>query len=178
LFYSKSDEYTWNKQFEIRDEKQISNDFPHIESGSGRRFKTAPLHAPGIRYGPSGQSWKGMVPPPNHHWRYKPETLDDLDAQGKIIRSSTGNPREKIYADESAGYAYQDIWTGFKDTSQNLYPTQKNEDLLDLIIRVSSNPGDLILDCFGGSGTTAVVAEREKRRWIVGDWLCDKINFQ
>jgi site-specific DNA-methyltransferase (adenine-specific)/adenine-specific DNA-methyltransferase len=59
-----------------------------------------------------------------------------------------------------------------------LYPTQKNEDLLDLIIRVSSNPGDLILDCFGGSGTTAVVAEREKRRWIVGDWLCDKINFQ
>ena len=176
LFYTKSDDYTWNKKFEERDEKQIAKDFPHIEDGTGRRYKTAPLHAPGIRYGPSGQSWKGMAPIPNHHWRYKPETLDELDAQGKIIRSSTGNPREKIYADESAGYAYQDIWTKFKDTSQSLYPTQKNEDLLDLIISVSSNPGDLVLDCFAGSGTTAVAAEKQERRWIVADLSRFSIN--
>lgn len=173
LFYSKSDNFTWNKAYEKRDESQVVKDFPHIEPGTGRRFKTAPLHAPGIRNGPSGQSWNGMMPLPNHHWRYTPETLDALDAQGKIIRSSSGNPREKIYADESAGYAYQDIWTHFKDTSKTLYPTQKNEDLLDLIIRVSSNPGDLVMDCFCGSGTTVAVAERQKRRWVA----CDLSRF-
>jgi DNA modification methylase len=173
LFYSKTEDYTWNRAYDKRDEKQIAKDFPDLEPGSGRRFKTAPLHAPGVRRGPSGQSWKGMAPLPNHHWRYAPETLDDLDAQGRIIRSSTGNPREKIYADESAGYAFQDIWTKFKDTSQNMYPTQKNEDLLDLIIRVSSNPGDLVVDCFCGSGTTAAAAEKLKRRWIA----CDLSRF-
>lgn len=51
-------------------------------------------------------------------------------------------------------------------TEKTGYPTQKNENLLDRIIRTSSNPGDLVLDCFLGSGTTAVVAERRERRWI------------
>ena len=46
------------------------------------------------------------------------------------------------------------------------YPTQKPEGVLDRIITVSSNPGDLVLDCFIGSGTTAAVAQRLGRRWI------------
>ena len=49
------------------------------------------------------------------------------------------------------------------------YPTQKPEELLERIIRASSNEGDLILDCFCGSGTTAAVAEKLNRRWIAGD---------
>ena len=49
------------------------------------------------------------------------------------------------------------------------FPTQKNEDLLERIIKASSNPGDLVLDCFVGSGTTAVVAEKLGRRWIAAD---------
>jgi DNA modification methylase len=49
------------------------------------------------------------------------------------------------------------------------YPTQKPEVLLDLVIESSSNEGDLVLDCFVGSGTTAVAAERLGRRWIVVD---------
>lgn len=46
------------------------------------------------------------------------------------------------------------------------YPTQKPEGLLERIIKVSSNPGDLVLDCFIGSGTTAAVAQKLGRRWI------------
>ena len=46
------------------------------------------------------------------------------------------------------------------------YPTQKPEALLERIIKASSNPGDLVLDCFVGSGTTAAVAEKLGRRWI------------
>jgi len=49
------------------------------------------------------------------------------------------------------------------------YQTQKPEALLERIIKASSNPGDLILDCFCGSGTTAAVAEKLKRRWITCD---------
>lgn len=49
------------------------------------------------------------------------------------------------------------------------YPTQKPEELLTRIIEASSNKGDLVLDVFGGSGTTASVAEKLGRRWITGD---------
>jgi hypothetical protein len=49
------------------------------------------------------------------------------------------------------------------------YPTQKNEALVSRVVRASSRPGDLVLDGFVGSGTTAVVAERLGRRWIACD---------
>lgn len=52
---------------------------------------------------------------------------------------------------------------------KNGYPTQKPEELLQRIIASSSMEGDLVLDCFGGSGTTAAVAEKMGRRWITGD---------
>jgi adenine-specific DNA methylase len=50
------------------------------------------------------------------------------------------------------------------------YPTQKPEALLERIILASSNPGDLVMDVFAGSGTTAAVAEKLGRRWIVCDF--------
>ena len=53
------------------------------------------------------------------------------------------------------------------------YPTQKPEQLVERIIRSSSNEGDIVLDCFAGSGTTAAVAEKLRRRWIVMD--CGKL---
>jgi hypothetical protein len=49
------------------------------------------------------------------------------------------------------------------------YPTQKPENLLERILLASSNPGDLVLDCFIGSGTTAAVAQKLGRRWIGAD---------
>lgn len=52
---------------------------------------------------------------------------------------------------------------------KNGYPTQKPEELLQRIIASSSLEGDIVLDCFGGSGTTAAVAEKMGRRWITGD---------
>mgnify|MGYP001612334078 FL=1 len=53
------------------------------------------------------------------------------------------------------------------------YPTQKPEALLARIIKASSNPGDIVLDCFAGSGTTLAVAEKLGRRWIGVD--CGKL---
>jgi DNA modification methylase len=49
------------------------------------------------------------------------------------------------------------------------YNTQKPVDLLERILNVASNPGDLVLDCFVGSGSAAIAAERQNRRWIAAD---------
>lgn len=56
------------------------------------------------------------------------------------------------------------------------YPTQKPEKLMERIISAATNEGDLIADVFGGSGTTAAVAERLGRRWIVIDNNPDAIE--
>lgn len=164
VVYSKGDQPTWNRLFEERVAEETEDDFPKTDK-DGRRYKTAPLHAPGVRSGQTGTPWRGIMPPPGNHWRYIHGTLDDLDARGMIEWSESGNPRKIIYADESQGLAVQDIWLGMKDNGGE-YPTEKNELLLERILRASSNPGDLVLDCFIGSGTTAAVSQKLGRRWI------------
>lgn len=114
------------------------------------------------------------MPPPGKHWQYLPTKLDEMDARGEIYWSPTGNPRRKVYLDNSAGVPLQDIWMDMRDAhNQNIhitgYPTEKNPALLARIIEASSNPGDLILDCYAGSGTTLAVASSLGRRWIGAD---------
>ena len=167
LFYSKTDNYIWNDPREKMTDEDIIRLFPKI-NGEGRRYTTSPLHAPGeTRNGPTGQPWKGLKPPKGRHWRYSPDELDRLEENGLIEWSSRGNPRKKIYADEMAvkGKKRQDVWE-FKDPCYPSYPTEKNLDMLKMIVGASSNPDDLVLDCFAGSGTTLVAAEELGRRWI------------
>src|SRR5207249_2990280 len=121
--------------------------------------------------GETGKPWRGMLPPPGKHWQYKPSTLDELDERGEIYWSPTGNPRRKVYLDQSEGLAVQDLWLGCRDAhNQNIrvtgYPTEKTPELLNRIIGASSNHGDIVLDGFSGSGTTLTVANSLGRRWI------------
>jgi DNA modification methylase len=171
FFFSKSRMTVLNSIYDERDEEQLESDFPLIDGKSGRRYTTGALHAKGIRFGATGKAWRGLMPPSGNHWRYVPETLERLDAEGLIEWSSTGNPREKRYADENMGKAVQTIWD-YKDQGDRAadYPTQKPESLLERIILASSNRGDLVMDPFGGSGTTAAVAEKLGRRWITCDF--------
>lgn len=167
LFYSKTGNHVWNESREPRTEEEIERLFPRLDS-SGRRYATTPLHAPGeTAKGATGAEWKGMHPPRGRHWRSDPAELTQLDEQGRIEWSSRGNPRKKIYAEDivRAGKKRQDIWA-FKDPQYPSYPTEKNLQLLETIILASSNPGDLVLDCFAGSGTTLVAAELHGRLWI------------
>lgn len=171
LFYTKSDQYIWNRPLEEWTTERASKEYTNIEEGTGRRYKKVPIHAPGTRNGETGRPWRGMSPPPGKHWQYPPKTLDEMDARGEIYWSATGNPRRKIYLDNSEGVPVQDIWYDFRDTrNQNVYttgyPTEKNPQLLERIIGASSNPGDLVLDCFCGSGTTLAVAEMLGRPWV------------
>lgn len=170
LFYSKSDSYTWNRPVKPWVEEHSSKQYPCVDK-HGRRFKKVPVHAPGIRNGATGGLWKGKLPPPGKHWQYLPSTLDEMDARGEIYWSPTGNPRRMIYLDQSSGVPLQDIWLDYKDAhNQNIhvtgYPTEKNLSMMEMIIQAASNPGDFVLDCFAGSGTTLHAAHKLGRRWI------------
>ena len=165
LFYSKSESPTWNDPITPFTEEDIARLFKKIDK-DGRKYTTIPLHAPGETVsGRTGQEWQGMKPPKGRHWRSEPEVLEQLDEQGLIEWSATGVPRKKIFADEKEGKKMQDIWE-FKDPQYPSYPTEKNLELLKFIIQSSSNQGDLILDCFCGSGTTLIAAQELDRKWI------------
>jgi adenine-specific DNA-methyltransferase len=170
LFYTKTDGYVWNRQVEPWDEARAVKEYQYVDE-QGRRYKKVPVHAPGLRNGETGKPWRGKLPPPGKHWQYPPATLDDMDARGEIYWSPTGNPRRKVYLEHSAGVPLQDIWMDMRDAyNQNIhvtgYPTEKNPQLLARIIEASSNPGDLIMDCYAGSGTALAVAANLGRHWI------------
>jgi adenine-specific DNA-methyltransferase len=167
LFYSKSENYIWNDSRQTLDRQTVQRLFPKTAK-DGRRYTTTPLHAPGeTANGETGKPWRGMTPPTGRHWRYTPDVLEQLDNEGLIEWSSTGNPRKIIFADEARtrGKKRQDIWE-FKDNPYPSYPTEKNIDMLKTIINASSNKTDIVLDCFCGSGTSLVAAEQCTRRWI------------
>ncbi len=165
LFYSKSDKPIWNEPKQPYSEEDIKKLFAKKEK-NGRRYTTVPIHAPGeTQNGNSSKPFKGMLPPKGRHWRTDVETLEEWDKAGLLEWSSTGNPRKKIYADETTGKRVQDIWE-FKDPQYPIYPTEKNQALLDLIIKTSSNKDSIILDCFCGSGTTLKAAHSLNRKWI------------
>ena len=171
LFYTKTDDYVWNRPCIGWTEETMLREYSYIDS-NGRRFKKVPIHAPGERNGETGKLWKGMMPPKGKHWQYVPSKLDQLDEKGEIFWSKNGNPRRKIYFDtKTEGIPIQDIWMDFKDPhNQNIkitgYPTEKNFEMLKMIVEASSGKGDLVLDCFTGSSTTLEAAEETGRHWI------------
>ncbi len=165
LFYTKSSTPIWNDPKTPYTPEDLEKLFPKINA-DGRRYATVPIHAPGeTKKGKSNEPFKGQLPPKGRHWRTDVPTLKSWDEEGLIEWSSKGNPRKIIFADEQEGKRVQDIWN-FKDSSYPIYPTEKNADLLSLIIATSSLPNSCVLDCFCGSGTTLQVAHEQKRNWI------------
>jgi adenine-specific DNA-methyltransferase len=167
LVYSKTKSYFWNETSVPYTDEDLERLFPFVDE-NGRRYTTSPLHAPGeTKEGPTGQPWRGILPPPGRHWRYPPEVLEELDRKGLIVWSKTGVPRKKVYADERIGKGkkLQDVWE-FKDPQNPVYPTEKNLEMLKIIVATASRPGDLVLDCFAGSGTTLIAAVQLNRKAI------------
>lgn len=139
--------------------------YPKMDK-DGRRYTTVPIHAPGeTKNGRSAEKFKGMLPPPGRHWRTDVERLNTWDKNGLIEWSSRGNPRKKNFMDEMRGKKIQDIWT-YKDPLYPKYPTEKNAEMLDMIIKASSNEDSIVLDCFCGSGSTLYATGIHGRSWI------------
>lgn len=166
LFYAKNAKKNIFNQITVPltdDEKQTM--FEKMDE-NGRRYNTVPVHAPGETVnGETGGLWRDMLPPKGRHWRCSPSELDELDKQGLIEWSKNGVPRIKKFADEHKGKKIQDIWR-YKDPMYPDYPTQKNSEMLEMIIAQSSNPNSIVMDCFAGSGSFLKASAKLGRHWI------------
>lgn len=173
LFYVKNANFTWNPQFTETSAEQLKRYKP---DATGRLYTGQDLTVSSISKTRNFE-WRGSRPPANRAWALSEEDLEKLWAEGRILKKQDGTPRldgYKVYLDESQGKRTTDIWTdvgrvGNTSEERLNYPTQKPEALLERIIKASSDEGDLVLDCFCGSGTTAAVAEKLNRRWITCD---------
>tara|TARA_R110002124_G_C8970812_1_gene515060 strand:+ start:1214 stop:2497 length:1284 start_codon:yes stop_codon:yes gene_type:complete len=168
FFYAKNrDKQIWNDIKEPLREDDIDRLFKKEHKKHGL-YTTHPIHAPGeTEDGDTGKKWKGLKPPKGRHWRYSREELTRLDDSGLIEWSSNGNPRKIVFAKNHEGKKIQDVWE-FKDKGKSYvdYPTQKNQYLLERIILNSSKEDSLVLDCFAGSGSTLIAANKHNRKWI------------
>ena len=106
---------------------------------------------------------------------YSQETYDRLNKEGKIRWGKNAKyPEVKQYLDDLKGVPLNNLWNDIFHVNpmalENLnYATQKPEELLERVIKISSNEGDLVADLFVGSGTTTAVAEKLGRKWIACD---------
>ncbi len=174
--YTKSRKLIFNEIFTSHDKSYIDKYYSYTDS-DGRRYATIDATQSGLRNGSSGNPWRGFSPASKgNHWKFKTEELDRLDGEERIYwpPKEGGWPRLKSYLDEIKGAAIQSIWTDIKAVNSQAeeriqYPTQKPESLLERIILASSSESDLVADFFCGSGTTAAVAEKLGRKWIVSD---------
>lgn len=169
LFYTKGNDYVWNQPGQTPTEEWLNKEYTKVDATG--RYKLVPVHAPGTRNGETGLPWRGKNPPPGKHWQYAPSKLDALDAQGHIHWSKTGNPRRKVYLTDDKLVPFTDQWDCFRDAHHQSigitgYPTEKNIDMLRMIVGASSNPGDLVIDPFCGSGTTLAAADDLGRRFL------------
>ena len=173
LVYSKTAEPIWNQLYMPYSEEYVADKY-RMRDADGRRFMldnmTSPHPRPNMTY-----EWKGHAPP-EYGWRYSRETMEQLDKEGRIWYpdSKDKRPRLKRFLDEMPGVPLQSIWTDIPPVNSQAkedtgFDTQKPSALLERIIKASSNEGDLVADFFHGSGTTALVAEKLNRRWIVTD---------
>jgi site-specific DNA-methyltransferase (adenine-specific)/adenine-specific DNA-methyltransferase len=175
FFYAKSDVHHPYPIFTPYSENRLTNAYKFVEQKTGRRYRLDDLMAPGSTS--TDYAWKGIKPRPGRHWAYTKDKMQDLEREGKIFYNRAGIPKLIAYLDEASGVPLSTIWLdipmlkgGLEDTN---YPTQKPEALLDRIVKLTTNPGDLVLDCFAGSGTTLAVTEKLGRRWIGVD--CGKL---
>ena len=150
-----------------------------------------PFHAPNIRpnltYEIITPGGKSLWPPKGRCWSTTKEQFEALVLDNRIYFGLDGNgmAQRKKFWDESDNKIVPWTWWGYEEAGDNReanreakeiselaqiehkFDTPKPEKLLKLILSIATNPGDLVLDSFAGSGTTGAVAHKMGRRWIM-----------
>ena len=195
VLYRKGSTYIWNEPKTEQSQDYIDDFFVYAESPDKTRWTklkkgenapsgweryrlgnlASPHPRPNLTY-----DYKGYKPPANG-WKVSIDRMREMDKQTLLHfpPDKSGRIQSKQYLRDTIGNkAVSDVWLGISPLQaqsseiQN-YPTQKPEALLERLVFASSNPGDIVLDCFAGSGTTLAVAEKLSRRWIGID--CGKL---
>ena len=170
LYYKRMGDPVWNQQYTPVKEELIESHYNAIEPETGRRYTLDNClnqnpNRPNLKF-----EWHGHT----RVWRWTKEKMAELEKQGRLVYTSSGMTRYKRYLDESLGTPLQSVWVDISPVNSQAaestgYDTQKPEPLLERIILSSSNENDIVADFFCGSGTTAAVAEKLGRKWIVSD---------
>ena len=153
LAYCMSDEYIYNTQYIPYSQEYIGKRFSHVEivDGKEKRFKDAFLGSATTQ-----------------------DTINKLKKQNKIYYTENGGMRLKVYLDEAPGIPLDDVWTDINAVNSQAeertdYATQKPIELLERIIKESSNEGMVVADFFGGSGVAAAASHKLNRYFIHSD---------
>ena len=173
FFYSKSESSTFENPIKPLRKEYVEKFYRHYDP-DGRRYRidnlAAPSYSPTLIY-----EYKGYQPP-EKGWAISKQKMEQWETEGRLHfpKNKNGRIQRKRYLDENKGEVVQNLWDDIpivapQGKERLGYNTQKPEALLERIIKASSNEGDLVLDCFCGSGTTAAVAEKLNRRWIACD---------
>ncbi len=184
LVYAPSGPRTWklSRNLLAKDEALLRN----RDDDPRGPWSDAPFTAPGYRKAqqydivtPSGAI---IRPPRGRSWYATERTYLDLLTEDRIWfpKGGAGMPRIKLFAHQLRGLVPFTVW-GSADVGTNddakrhlleLFPdrpvfdTPKPEELLERILHIATNPGELVVDLFAGSGTTAATAHKMRRRWV------------
>ncbi len=149
---------------------------------------TAPGWRPNQMYEIVNPHGEVLVPPKGRCWGAVRSVFEAYleDERVYFPRNGHGRPRIKQFATETKGLVPQTLWLseevgendsakkhllGVFHSTETIFDTPKPEQLLERIIHIGSNPGDIVLDVFAGSGTTAAVAQKMGRRWVTCELL-------
>lgn len=173
LTYQKGAIATWNSAATYQPYSENELDYKTAEKYSlkdadGRRYQLTSLINPSQDRPNLTYEFLGVT----RVWRWTRERMQQAYEDGMVVQPRPGAvPRMKRYLDEQRGRSIDDVWVDIAPINSRArerwgWPTQKPEALLERIIAVSSNPGDVVLDPFCGCGTSVAVAQRLRRHWI------------
>lgn len=173
LVYGKTEKTTWNAEEAFipydeddLDEKTLGK-FSHFDP-DGRRYRLDNLTGPNDPRPNLTYEVMGVT----RRWRWSRERMEQAIEEGIVVQTKPGAvPQRKSYLDERSGRPLADVWTDIPPLNSQAaerlgYPTQKPLALLERILRLATNPGDIVLDPFCGCGTTVDAAQKLGRSWI------------
>lgn len=173
LVFGKSDNTKWNSDAAFvpydeddLDEKTLSK-YSNIDE-DGRRYELKDVTGPSDPRPNLTYEFLGVI----RRWRWSRERMQAAYDAGLIVQTAPGRvPRQKKFLDEQRGKPFSDVWTDIPPLNSQAaerlrYPTQKPLALLERILKLATDPGDVVLDPFCGCGTTVNAAEKLGRQWI------------
>ena len=189
LFYSKTEQASVAAFISLDDEDREKK-FDKVDE-NGERYYDDSAHiwsSPNMDPRPNlCYEWRGFVNPHPSGWRLSKERMEEEYQKGNFVILPSGRLQRRKYERDWRGATRPNLWTDIEPLSgsskeRSGYDTQKPQALARRIIEASSNPGDVVLDCFAGCAYVPVAAEQTGRNWLACDmspraWTVVKRQF-
>lgn len=183
MVYAKSSDYIRNL---LPRTEENNKNYSNPDNDPNGDWRSGDVRSPGfrenLRYDVETPGGK-IISPPEKGWRWSKETLNGKIATGEVsFLDNETRLLRKIYLKDQKGRVPESIWFGKEagttrgasnhlkallTDSNSVFATPKPEELVNRIIHIATNSGDLVLDSFAGSGTTGAVAHKMNRKWIM-----------